>query len=543
MARKASKSLSAAVSAEIKSKFDLNKFKSSKGLDKNVKFKEQKWIPLSPAFQEIAGVPGVPMGHISLLRGHSDTGKTTALLEAAVSAQKMGILPVFIITEMKWNWEHAAQMGLEVKLIKDDQGNIIDYEGNFIYVDRETLHTIEDVAAFIMDLQNEQKKGNLPYDLAFFWDSIGSIPCAMSVEKLKNNNEWNAGAMSTQFGNTVNQSIVMSRKESSPYTNTLICINKVWTAKAESPMGQPKMMNKGGMAMWYDATFVVTFGNVSNAGTSKIKAIKGGKQVEWGKRTNLQIDKNHVNGMQSRGKIVMTNHGFITDTDKDKNAYKKEHSDEWTKILGWRNIQNCRRPRRCNPCTLRRTRLINKNMKHKELFNLLDNIQEDQEIPTQNRHDRVLILDGLNLFFRNFAMMNMVNPDGVHIGGLGGFFRSLGAMIRQTNPTSVYVVFDGAGSTVNRKNLLSEYKGTRNLQRITNWEAFDNLEEEHDSKIDQIVRIIQYLKLLPVKTTIIDKVEADDIIAVVLAEKLVEKCNSTCFIVSSDKDFLAISNR
>ena len=61
-------------------------------------------------------------------------------------------------------------------------------------------------------------------------------------------------------------------------------------------------------------------------------------------------------------------------------------------------------------------------MKHKELFNLLDNIQEDQEIPTQNRHDRVLILDGLNLFFRNFAMMNMVNPDGVHIGGLGGFF-------------------------------------------------------------------------------------------------------------------------
>jgi DNA polymerase I len=178
-------------------------------------------------------------------------------------------------------------------------------------------------------------------------------------------------------------------------------------------------------------------------------------------------------------------------------------------------------------------------MKHKELFKLLDEVQEQGEETTPNRHDKVLILDGLNLFFRNFAMMNMVNPDGVHIGGLGGFFRSLGAMIRQTNPTSVYVVFDGAGSTVNRKNLLSEYKGTRNLQRITNWEAFDNIEEEHDSKIDQIVRIIQYLKLLPVKTTILDKVEADDIIAV-LAEKLVEKHNSTCFIVSSDKDFLQL---
>ena len=189
--------------------------------------------------------------------------------------------------------------------------------------------------------------------LAFFWDSIGSIPCAMSVEKLKNNNEWNAGAMSTQFGNTVNQSIVMSRKESSPYTNTLIAVNKVWTAKAESPMGQPKMMNKGGMAMWYDATFVVTFGNISNAGTSKIKAIKGGMQVEWGKRTNLQIDKNHVNGMQSRGKIVMTNHGFITDTDKDKNEYKKAHADEWSKILGGGQFKIVEDQEDYNPCTLR----------------------------------------------------------------------------------------------------------------------------------------------------------------------------------------------
>ena len=52
--------------------------------------------------------------------------------------------------------------------------------------------------------------------------------------------------------------------------------------------------------------------------------------------------------------------------------------------------------------------------------------------------------------------MNMVNPDGVHIGGLGGFFRSLGAMIRQINPTQVYVVFDGAGSANNRKNIMPD---------------------------------------------------------------------------------------
>ena len=178
-------------------------------------------------------------------------------------------------------------------------------------------------------------------------------------------------------------------------------------------------------------------------------------------------------------------------------------------------------------------------MKHKELFKLLDDIQEQGEEPTLKRHDKVLLIDGLNLFFRNFAMLNMVNPDGVHIGGLGGFLRSLGALINQTQPTSVYVVFDGAGSATNRKNLLPEYKSGRNLQRITNWEVFEDLDDEHDAKVDQIVRLIQYLKMLPIKTTIIDKVEADDIIAV-LSKKLVERYNSTVFIVSSDKDFVQL---
>ena len=178
-------------------------------------------------------------------------------------------------------------------------------------------------------------------------------------------------------------------------------------------------------------------------------------------------------------------------------------------------------------------------MKHKELFKLLDEVQEQGEAPTQNKHDKVLLIDGLNLFFRNFAMMNMVNPDGVHIGGLGGSLRSLGALIRQIQPTAVYMVFDGAGSSNNRKNLLPEYKSGRNVSRVTNWEVFEDIGDEHDSKIDQIVRLIQYLKMLPVKTTLIDKVEADDVIAV-LATKLVEKHNSTCFIVSSDKDFVQL---
>jgi hypothetical protein len=226
-------------------------------------------------------------------------------------------------------------MGLQFEEIVDETtGEILDYEGFFLYADRGTLNSIEDVAVFIADLMDEQAKDNLPYDLCFFWDSVGSVPCDLSIRSNKNNNEWNAGAMSTQFGNNLNQKILLSRKEGSKYTNTMVAINKVWTMKPESPMGAPKLMNKGGMTMWYDATLVITFGNITNPGTSKIKAIKDGKQVEFAKRTNVQVEKNHIGNVQSRGRVVMTGHGFIKDDKRDIEKYKKDHKDYWLNLLG-----------------------------------------------------------------------------------------------------------------------------------------------------------------------------------------------------------------
>jgi hypothetical protein len=84
-------SLGGDISKSVKGTFSLDKFKAAKGLGTaNNTFKEQEWIPLSPAWQEMVSLPGIPHGHITLLRGHSDSGKTTALLEVAVNAQKNG---------------------------------------------------------------------------------------------------------------------------------------------------------------------------------------------------------------------------------------------------------------------------------------------------------------------------------------------------------------------------------------------------------------------------------------------------------------------
>lgn len=334
MAKK-SASITEAVSAELKKGFSLDSFKEKKLLTGNVKFKPQRWIPFSTALQEALSLPGVPMGHITMIRGKSNTGKTTTAIEAVINAQKMGVLPVIIITEMKHDWNHWKTMGFEMEdIIDQETGEIVDYKGFFIYRDRSTLNSIEDIAAFIADLQHEQKKGNLPYDLFFMWDSVGSIPCQMSLEQGKNNAMWNAGAIATQFGNFINQQITLTRKESSPYTNTFLVVNKVGIAPADSPMGRPKMTNKGGDTFYYDSSLCLTFGNVTNAGTMKIEATKDKRKVEFALRTKIACDKNHINGITTKGTIISTVHGFIKDDPAAITKYKKEYSHEWADILG-----------------------------------------------------------------------------------------------------------------------------------------------------------------------------------------------------------------
>jgi len=176
-------------------------------------------------------------------------------------------------------------------------------------------------------------------------------------------------------------------------------------------------------------------------------------------------------------------------------------------------------------------------MDKNELLKLLSNIKED-DMPSLDEGERILIVDGLNLFLRNFAVLNYINTDGTHIGGLGGFLRSLGSLVKQLKPTSIYVVFDGVGSSVNRKNLLPEYKSGRNVLRV-NKVSFSSQEKENESKTTQIIHLIHYLQCLPIKILSLDGVEADDIIAYLSKELTINKKNKT-YIVSADNDFLQL---
>ena len=58
--------------------------------------------------------------------------------------------------------------------------------------------------------------------------------------------------------------------------------------------------------------------------------------------------------------------------------------------------------------------------------NILNNISPEKKHP----NDRVLLIDGLNIFLRSFAVNGSLNEKGVPVGGIMGFMKSLAFAIR-----------------------------------------------------------------------------------------------------------------
>ncbi len=171
-----------------------------------------------------------------------------------------------------------------------------------------------------------------------------------------------------------------------------------------------------------------------------------------------------------------------------------------------------------------------------DIFSLLDNVQKPGDLGVNNR---VLIVDGLNLYLRAFAVNGALNDNGVPVGGLTGFLRSLAYAIREVNPTRVIIVYDGQGGSQRRRKISPNYKSNRKPgKRITRWDAFKNASEEKEAMKIQFSRLIEYLDFLPINVISIDRIEADDTIAYIAHTLLDEDVT----IMSADQDFLQLVN-
>lgn len=180
-------------------------------------------------------MPGVPMGYVTLFRGYSNTGKSTALMKSIVNAQKMGLFPIIIDTEnnIDKNNKRLTLMGF-------------DWDGEYLLVNNKYLlerygikqdknrkdASIEDMARAIYDFLDMQKSGQLPRDIFIAIDSIGTLNCIKTINALEkddsDNNMWNAGAYEKSFMSLLNNTIPNTRKVDSEYTATIAAVQKIW---------------------------------------------------------------------------------------------------------------------------------------------------------------------------------------------------------------------------------------------------------------------------------------------------------------------------
>ena len=304
---------------------------------KKASFKPDRFFDLGEAFLDATGIPGPAMGHINMFLGHTDTGKTTALVKSAADAQKKGILPVFIITEQKWDFSHAKLLGLECEESVDKETGEVEWDGFFLF--NNDFHYIEQITDYINELIDAQDKGDVDYDLLFLWDSVGSVPCKMTFDG-KGGKMHNASTLADKIGMGINQRITGSRKDTSKFTNTLLIVNQPWVELPDNPFGQPKIKAKGGESLWLNSTLVFLFGNQKNAGITQITATRDKRKVKFASRTKVSILKNHVNGLgYEDGKIMVTPHGFLkgkdqTEEKKSIEIYKEENANYWKEIIG-----------------------------------------------------------------------------------------------------------------------------------------------------------------------------------------------------------------
>ena len=325
-----------------------------------------EFITLPEAFVNATKLPGIPKGELSIVYGWSNTGKSTLINCIIASCQASGILPVIFDTESHFDFKYAIDCGMQATPIHKDvevedvdeetgevigthtEDKIIDYDGEFMYFDGEilcqlygkndysngkeakkqrTVPVLEDIAFAINKILDLQDEGKIQQDICFLWDSIGSVMSYKSYVSNVGNNMFDAGAMQSAFNMITNNRIPLSKKVSSPYTNTMFCVNKIWLDSMSAPMAAPSVELKGGKSMYFAAHgLIIQLGGVVKASIKHLTATSKGRNYNWGTLTKIKVVKNQLStpyNLTYEGTMVCVHNGLISEDQED--AYKKTY--------------------------------------------------------------------------------------------------------------------------------------------------------------------------------------------------------------------------
>lgn len=360
--------------APIKKKATIAELKEKMGLrvkveDRTIKNasnadKPLDWLIMPNAFQEAVKLPGIPQGYVSTLIGWPNTGKSTLINHAIVAAQKQGLIPVIYDTENNFDFKYAIDMGMDAEPVYGDvdtevidpetgdvtivtENKIVEYIGNFFYFNNAILMerygdidystgkraakkrnkaVIEDMVYSINEFLEMQSNGEIEQGFVFLWDSVGTISGLKTYNSKVGNPMFDAGTISAAFQDIMDNSIPSSRKVSSPYTNTMIIVNKVWSDSTSNPVGPPSLELKGGKSITYRSRLIILLGGQLKAGIKRLTATSKGFDYNYGVQTKIQVLKNQLPtpyNVTYKGEFICTDVGIIGLSKEEVEAYKK----------------------------------------------------------------------------------------------------------------------------------------------------------------------------------------------------------------------------
>ena len=151
---------------------------------------------------------------------------------------------------------------------------------------------------------------------------------------------------------------------------------------------------------------------------------------------------------------------------------------------------------------------------------------------------KVILIDALNLFIRNYVVNPTLDTKGVPIGGCIGFLKSLQKITRNMKPDQIVVCWDGVGGSQRKKAKNKQYKEGRNPLRFNRRMIELDPKSQDENRIYQQIRLYEYLNEMPIIQVAIDGIEADDLIGHIVHQQYYSGWEK--IIVSSDKDFFQL---
>lgn len=157
--------------------------------------------------------------------------------------------------------------------------------------------------------------------------------------------------------------------------------------------------------------------------------------------------------------------------------------------------------------------------------------------------ERILLIDMWNICVGQNATTNILDSNSEPIGMYLGTMNMIRTAVDKFKPNKVVLAFDGPEAGERRRKIYPGYKAGRRVRAKTSVVTIQEDDDEEtkftssEAFTNQLVKIYEFCKLLPVTTIMVPYCEGDDIISYLTIKN---KDIFDVYIVSTDNDYLQL---